>query len=59
MSMTEELELVLREAAKSRIWGSIEIELRDGQPVVLRQIITKKLYSDEGNREHRSYKSSR
>ena len=51
MSVLEELDQMLRDAATSHTWGQIQIDLQDGKPVVLRRTITRKL-NPENNREH-------
>jgi hypothetical protein len=41
------LQTMLQEAKERRIWGSIEISLRDGQAVLLRQMTQTKLDEEQ------------
>jgi hypothetical protein len=50
----DELERLLSEAELSHTWGQIQVDLQDGQPVLIRQTKTKKLYG-ENNRERRGH----
>ena len=47
--MNEEMLAMLREAERTRFWGSIEFEYRDGQVAVVRKTETKKILSRKGN----------
>jgi hypothetical protein len=44
--LLKKLDTMLDSAARERTWGSIEIEIRDGVPVVLRKASTEKLQED-------------
>jgi hypothetical protein len=48
------LDSTLDTAERTHEWGSIEIELRDGIPVVLRRSTTKKLIPDDTGRKYRA-----
>ena len=41
--LIKKLEGILTDAERSRLFGTIEIELRDGQPTVLRTLKTEKI----------------
>lgn len=41
--LLKKLEGILHDAERSRLFGTLEIELRDGQPAVLRTIKTERL----------------
>jgi len=47
---------MLRDAEQKRTFGAIEIEIRDGKPVVVREIKTHKLDTGETNRGQRDYR---
>jgi hypothetical protein len=53
----KQITVMLDEAKKARRYGSIEIELRDGVPVVIREVKTHKI-ADAGeiNRAKQSYR---
>jgi hypothetical protein len=54
--MTTDVQRVLREAEESRFWGDIQIEYKDGQPILIRKTETIKL---TGTREKNLYESNR
>jgi hypothetical protein len=41
--LLRKLEIILNDAERSRLFGTIEIEVRDGRPAVLRTLKTEKL----------------
>lgn len=45
-SLLRKLETLIDEAGRARTWGSIEIELRDGVPKLLRKTNQEKLTED-------------
>ena len=45
MQILRKLESILDDAERSKMWGSIELEIRDGMPVVIRKSSTEKLES--------------
>lgn len=47
-ALLKRLEAMLDDCVRSRTWGQIEIELREGQPTLLRKTITERL---DGDRE--------
>jgi hypothetical protein len=50
-ALLEKLSAMLDAAAKERMWGNLEIEIRDGQPTVLRKQTTERLTSRETTHE--------
>lgn len=46
-STLTKLERMLSEAAARRTWGGIEIELKDGQPTIIRQTIQTKAADED------------
>jgi hypothetical protein len=52
----QQLVSMLRDAEQKRTFGAIEIEIRDGKPVVVREIKTHKLDTGETNRGQRDYR---
>ncbi len=49
MEALKKVEQMLAEFAKNNSWGTIEIEIRDGEPVLVRQSTTEKLAASEKN----------
>jgi hypothetical protein len=45
---------LLDDAKNARQWGNIDIEIRDGQPVVIRRSYTDKL-TEDNNRGQRNF----
>ena len=43
----QKLELMLSEAETRRAWGTIEVELRNGRPTLVRQTIQTKLTDED------------
>lgn len=49
--LLKKLETLIDEASAQRVWGAIEIEFRDGAPVIVRKMTTEKLQTaGENNR---------
>ena len=46
-SLEQQLETLFREARTKRTWGSIEIDLKDGKPLLIRQTIQSKIEDEE------------
>ena len=42
----KKLEALLNEAAAKRTWGEIQIDLKDGKPILIRQTVQMKLHED-------------
>jgi hypothetical protein len=42
-ALLKKLDAVMSEAESTRMWGQIEIEIRDGEAVLLRKATTEKL----------------
>lgn len=51
--LLERLSSLLDEAERGRTWGNIDVEIRDGRPVVIRRSYTDKLTEDD-NRGQRN-----
>ena len=47
-ALLKKLETMLATAEQERMWGQIEIEIKDGEPTLLRRAITERL---DTNRE--------
>ena len=45
MQILRKLEAMLDDAERAKMWGNIELEIRDGVPVVIRKSTTEKLES--------------
>jgi hypothetical protein len=54
-SLIRKLERMLDDAAREHTYGSIEIQLSDGMPALLRQSSTEKLLIGERNRERNNH----
>lgn len=52
--LLKKLSCLLDEAERSRQWGNIDIEIRDGKPVVVRRSYTDKL-TEDNNRGQRNF----
>jgi hypothetical protein len=49
-ALLQKIETILDELERTRAWGTIEIEVRDGQPNFVRRTLTEKI-SQEKTRE--------
>jgi hypothetical protein len=58
-ALIKKVSAMLDDCAQDRTWGQIEVELRDGQPTLLRKTITERLDSDRGREPHAQQYSSR
>jgi hypothetical protein len=57
--LIRKLDSMLDEADKARMWGNIEIEIRDGVPVIMRKSSTEKLEegaTEKNNRGRHDYR---
>jgi len=52
-----DIDKILRELETQRFWGSVEIELRDGKPALLRKSETIKFDSMGNNRDAKETRS--
>ncbi len=48
MQILRKLETILDEMEHGKTWGTVELEVRDGAPVLIRKITTEKIESAEG-----------
>jgi hypothetical protein len=55
-ALLKRIETILDELERGRAWGTIEIEVRDGQPNMIRRSINEKLISQENTREQKTYR---
>jgi hypothetical protein len=55
-ALLKKIETVLDELERNRAWGTIEIEIRDGIPNMMRRSLNEKLIPQENTREQRSYR---
>jgi uncharacterized radical SAM superfamily Fe-S cluster-containing enzyme len=46
-TLLAQLESMLSDAKSKRTWGSIEIEVKDGRPTIVRQTIQSKVTDEE------------
>jgi len=53
--MVQELQDIFAEAAKTRMWGTVEISFQNGIPMTLKQTISKKL-EESNSRDQRTYR---
>lgn len=49
--LMKKLEAIFDDAARRKMWGTVEIEFRDGLPILIRKIETEKIQST-GNMTH-------
>lgn len=54
--LLKKIETVLDDLQRNRAWGTIEIEIRDGIPNMMRRSLNEKLIPQENTREQRSYR---
>jgi hypothetical protein len=57
--LIRKLDGMLDEADKARMWGTLEIEIRDGVPVIIRKSSTEKLEegaTEKNNRGRHDYR---
>jgi hypothetical protein len=52
-ALLKKLEAMLTTAEQERMWGNLEIEIRNGVAVVIRKSTTEKLETTENNRGQR------
>jgi hypothetical protein len=52
-ALLKKIETVLDELERGRAWGTIEVEVRDGQPNMIRRTVNEKLITQENTREQR------
>jgi len=52
-NILKELQNTLTEAARTEMWGTVEIDFQRGIPVVIRQTRSKKLYQENNSNAHR------
>jgi hypothetical protein len=57
-AIIREIETILDEFAASAGWGTIEIEIRDGQPNFIRKMTTKKLAQENTRGEKPAHPKS-
>jgi len=56
-ALLKKIDSMLDQAEREKTWGQIEIELREGEPTLLRKSSTEKLDDRENNRrEPKSYR---
>ena len=54
-ALLKKIETILDELERGRAWGTIQIEVRDGQPNFVRRTLTEKI-SQENTREQKTYR---
>jgi hypothetical protein len=42
----KKIEAMLAEAAAQRMWGDIQIDLKDGRPILIRQTVQTRIHED-------------
>jgi len=52
-ALLKKLDAMLDDAATNRTYGTIEIQISDGTPALLRKSTTEKLIAQESTREYR------
>jgi hypothetical protein len=57
-TLLQKLDTLLDEAARTQMWGSFEIEVRDGVPLLIRTVKTEKFQPSTGDKT-RDYKTTR
>ncbi|MGA7449105.1 MAG: hypothetical protein WBQ43_12720 [Terriglobales bacterium] len=57
-ALLTKIETILDDLERARAWGTIEIEVREGQPNMIRRSINEKLITQENTRDQRqTYRS--
>ncbi|MGD1021513.1 MAG: hypothetical protein ABR880_01940 [Candidatus Sulfotelmatobacter sp.] len=51
-ALLKKLDNMISQAEREKAWGQIEIELRDGQPTLLRKTSTERLDADRERTHH-------
>jgi hypothetical protein len=51
--LLKKIDIILTDLERTRAWGTIEVEIRDGQPNMIRRSINEKLTTQENTREQR------
>lgn len=54
-ALLKKIESILDELERTRAWGTIEIEVRDGQPNFVRRTLTEKIAQENTRVETRRY----
>ena len=52
-TLVRKLNTIFDEWERSRAWGNVEIEFRDGEPNMIRKTTNEKLQTQENNRGYR------
>jgi hypothetical protein len=52
----KELQEIFAEAARTEMWGTVEIDFQRGVPVVIRQTRSKKLEAENNSHVQRNYR---
>jgi hypothetical protein len=55
-ALLKQLDNMISQAERDKAWGQIEIELRDGQPTLLRKTSTERLDADRERTHDQSYR---
>jgi hypothetical protein len=57
-ALLKKIDTILDELERGRAWGTIEVEVRDGQPNMIRRTVNEKLITQENTREQtKTYRS--
>ena len=57
-ALLKKIETILDDLERGRAWGTIEIEVREGQPNMIRRTVNEKLITQENTRDQRqTYRS--
>jgi hypothetical protein len=54
-ALLKKIESILNELERTRAWGTIEIEVREGQPNFVRRTLTEKIAQENNRAEARRY----
>ncbi len=54
-ALLKRIEIILDELERTRAWGTIEVEVREGQPNMIRRSINEKI-AQENTREQSTYR---
>jgi hypothetical protein len=55
-ALLKKIETILDELERTRAWGTIEIELREGQPNFVRRTLTEKIAQEKNRGQQATYR---
>jgi hypothetical protein len=55
-ALLKRIEIILDELERSRAWGTIEVEVREGQPNMIRRSINEKITQENTREQRQTYR---